>query len=363
MTSRQLRQSLLAAALCVGLSAPAAAYDMVPGYEETLLRTSLKDDVSQAFGNGDFETVEQLVEAYRASEEKTPSGLDKLAIAWDGIENALQAIYGNTTGDPLMELVDGYEKAYPRSPTPHIARAKLLTFRAWAERLGQPINEVPPEAWTKFYSGIAQATAVLLEHREIAERDPEYYSMLISLNGAAQGYSADLIRLAEEASQHFPDYLDLHQDLVFFLQPGSGGSMDAIETYARAMVEVTRATDAESMYARIYWMAIRQIPVEWFHMLELDWPTMKRAMHDVIARYPDRWNANSFALFSCYAGDRDETRAMLDLVKGEPDSNAWYGQHYYNLCREWAYGQPQLAGSSPIKEIMGKLKSMPAETN
>lgn len=106
--------------------------------------------------------------------------------------------------------------------------------------------------------------------------------------------------------------------------PKWGGSAQAIEDFARAAVGRTRKTEGEGMYARIYWYAAQsQYHDQLFSQSKVDWPTMKRGIHDVLARYPDAWNLNNFARFACLAGDRAEAQALAARVGDIPDADVW----------------------------------------
>ncbi|MCP4115794.1 MAG: hypothetical protein GY737_10380 [Desulfobacteraceae bacterium] len=50
---------------------------------------------------------------------------------------------------------------------------------------------------------------------------------------------------------------------------------------------------------------------------------MKQGIHDVLDRYPDQWNINNFAVFSCLTGDKKTTRTLMGMIKGRPILGPW----------------------------------------
>jgi hypothetical protein len=68
----------------------------------------------------------------------------------------------------------------------------------------------------------------------------------------------------------------------------------------------------------------------------VDWPQMKRGFDDVIARYPDAWNLNNFARFSCLARDRAKTRALLDRIGADIVPKAWQPEGLLRQCADWS---------------------------
>ncbi len=45
-----------------------------------------------------------------------------------------------------------------------------------------------------------------------------------------------------------------------------------------------------------------------------DWKRMKQGFEDILAQYPDAWNRNNFAQFTCRAGDWETYRKQIALI-------------------------------------------------
>jgi len=64
---------------------------------------------------------------------------------------------------------------------------------------------------------------------------------------------------------------------------------------------------------------------------------MSKGIDDVLAKYPDQWNINNFAFFSCLAEDKAKSREIISKIQGGPISLAWFNDmRFYNACKKWA---------------------------
>ena len=60
---------------------------------------------------------------------------------------------------------------------------------------------------------------------------------------------------------------------------------------------------------------------------------MKAGFEDVVARYPDQWNYQNYAHFTCQAGDSKTLDALLSRHVHEPIlAAAWSGSASYDAC-------------------------------
>jgi hypothetical protein len=143
--------------------------------------------------------------------------------------------------------------------------------------------------------------------------------------------------LVEEGLKREPLYYQLYFAAVRFFTPKWGGDPTKIEAFADAAVARTQKDEGFSLYARIYWVASQyQYGSSLFSQTGVVWPKMKRGIHDVLARYPDQWNVNNFAYFACLAGDRDEAKKLIGMIKGPPSVQAWRRQENFSRCAAWA---------------------------
>ena len=91
------------------------------------------------------------------------------------------------------------------------------------------------------------------------------------------------------------------------------------------------------MYARIYWYASQtQYGTRLFTDSLVDWPKMKRGIDDTLSKYPDNWNINNFAKFSCMSGDKVKTAELIKRLDTPPIQYVWGSMNYFLSCKTWA---------------------------
>ncbi len=180
----------------------------------------------------------------------------------------------------------------------------------------------------------------MTEHRNTASIDPHFYAVMARIYIDQGAQKADFKRLLDEATAREPDYHQLYFNASRYFQPqwyGSDAEVDEIARYAAAR---TIRAEGLGMYARIYWFALDcACPIR----RSIDWPTMKRAMGDVMTRYPSDWNAINFARMSCHMLDPDEAASWFSRVKGDY-RKVWINKDEMRRCESMA----QLADGSAV---------------
>jgi hypothetical protein len=123
-----------------------------------------------------------------------------------------------------------------------------------------------------------------------------------------------------------------------YYTPRWHGSAEEIEAFARNAVERTKEKEGAGMYARIYWAASQSLfQGRLFENSNVRWEIMRKGIDDVLQKYPDQWNINNFALFSCLAKDKEMTQKLISMIKGSPIKSGWLGNtKYYDYCNSWS---------------------------
>jgi hypothetical protein len=65
------------------------------------------------------------------------------------------------------------------------------------------------------------------------------------------------------------------------------------------------------------------------------WPKMKVGFEDLIARYPNDWNLNNFAIYSCMARDKPKIVELLKKIGGRFLDSAW-SEGVMEFCTKFA---------------------------
>ena len=107
----------------------------------------------------------------------------------------------------------------------------------------------------------------------------------------------------------------------------------AIEAFTGQAVAAAHKEEGKSLHARIYWAldadnANPQVLGENFRA----WPKMRAGFNDVIARYPDAWNLNHFAKYSCLVRDWEQFAKLAGRIGKAPQQGVME-QKFYDRCK------------------------------
>jgi len=302
-------------------------------------RNEITEKSRMLFRNDEFAEIEAIAEDYRAHNSRTSSGLWKIGLLQDGLDddflkhNRDEAYWAGITAK-VQRWID----AFPSSPTPRILYADVLSSHAWAIRGGGWARDVRDEDWAPFRKLIAESRAYLLQYKETGKTDPNWYMAMIVLAKVDGSTPDDFGVLVDEATWRYPDYYPNYFATIEYLAPRWHGNLEAIDDFANRAVRKTREIEGDGMYARIYWYVSQmQFGERLFQDTPVAWPKMKRGIVDVLKRYPDQWNINNFAHFACLVGDREETAKLTARVTEPSIPEAWAKDAtLFARCRDWA---------------------------
>jgi hypothetical protein len=302
----------------------------------------ISDLAEKLFSEEKFEELSMISKKYIDNEERTSSGLWKLTFFYVGIESYVHKIRKDEKKlNEAEEKALRWVKNQPASPSGYISYSLILINRAWIYRGGGWAYEVKEEAWGPYYKKIAQARKNLLDNYQIASNDPCWYQYMLKIS-FAEGWDIDSFNLLfNESVEKYPYFYENYFKAATYLSPKWHGSRNEVELFAQRAVELTKKKENKGIYVRIYWYLFQNSSTEdpLFIGSNTVWSNMKKSMDDVLDIYPEQWNINSFAHLSCIARDKDNTRKLLDKIKGEPILQAWgseYAMMEYNACKDFA---------------------------
>jgi hypothetical protein len=302
-------------------------------------RVELKTYISTLFQAEEFDELDRLAEKYRTQESRTESGLWKLTLFYDGLyvpqesDGEVEALF---VADE--EKFRRWAEQNPNSAVAHIGYAQVLINHAWFFRGSGWASEVPREAWKPFREYHAKAHRHLLDHRQDALVDPQWYNVMLRIAKAENWPRSAFQKLVDEAVGRHPYFYEIYFKAIDYLLPMWHGDPAQIEEFANFAVEKTQDKEGLGMYARIYWYASQaQFRTELFTDTQIVWDKMSVGIDDVLARYPDQWNINNFAHFACLARDRRKTAELTVRIEDGPILYAWQNKREsYEKCRKWA---------------------------
>ena len=302
-------------------------------------RKEISNNVKELLSHNSFSELESISIKYRNSQERTSSGLWKLTLFYAGFDE----FYSHQQNDEKAWLdsikkMDLWISIYPRSPTPYIAKAILIEKRAWTIRGTGYASTVSPDAWKPFHEKITLSKRVLESSKLISSKDPHWYASMANIATIQSWEEIKLKKLLNEGFSKFPSYFQMYFNAMDYYTPKWRGDANKIESFATEIVDKTKAKEGFGMYARIYWYASQsQFQGQLFEKSNVRWDIMSQGIDDVLKKYPDQWNINNFALFSCLAQDKEKTRELISMIKYPAIKTAWLEDlRIYEHCKIWS---------------------------
>lgn len=324
---------------------------------ELVDRAQLKATVQQLYYSqrtaeqiGELDT---LINGLRERRERSPSGIWKLVIPYDGFEGTL-AGEGERPLSSLkwnLEKIDKWIAAYPKSPVPRLLRAMAIAHYG-IKGLRDPMTVASfPGGADGLRAKIEEGRQYLVANKEIASVDPHYYVLMIQIMRAQRAPFDTILEVMAEGAEKEPAYSNLYFEVARAAGRLSRQPFRDIETLANTAVEKSRGTIGDELYARIYWVTLNEVVgLDRIDRLQWDWGKMRGSMETVLKRYPDQWNVQNFALFSCMAQDKETTKSLVARVEGAPMLMVWGQNEIFDACREWATAALEPAGGSDSRK-------------
>jgi hypothetical protein len=289
---------------------------------------------------GDTRHFDQLAKGYRESSERTASGTWKLSMLYNAVEAGLFA-----PEDPrwkqLEDLSADWLTRQPESATAVALNARILYSHAWSWRGTTAATQVPPYNWQLYQKLLQQARSTLEQHANVAQQDPEWDTLNISIARQQGASTEETLAMAERALQRWPCFYALHNATVNALLPRFGGSRQAIQTYIKLALEHSRAQEGNQVYARIYYYISRTAhgdPLDELNLMDAKWPLLQQSLTEILNRYRSSFNQDVARDMACLAGDAVGYRLYGGAATGHIISIApWDRRAWRQNCNEWAF--------------------------
>lgn len=284
---------------------------------------------------GRYVELDELAARYRDNEERTSSGVWKLPQFYHSFTGLMDIrVKEEAYWDRFDTMSSDYMNARPQSPTAIIMRARYFYKYAWKFRGGGWARDVPRAAWVPFFANIRRANQVLLEGKDIASVDPEWYTLRAEILNADNSDPFEFDANLQEGAAAFPTYSNLWFRTMLYYLPrwhGDAGKIDALADYATSFSE---DEEGQGMYTRIYWYASETEfhQASLFRNSEVDWERMKVGINDILAEYPNQWNIQNFARFACLKEDLEFASKLMERVTIDPISDVDDMAVIFGLC-------------------------------
>ena len=288
--------------------------------------TAIKDSAVALLLAGDTQHFDELVSRYRASEERTSSGTWKLSMLYNAID-----AHSFAPLDPhwkqLEELTGAWLTREPDSPTAVVLSARILYQHAWSFRGEGFSSSVSEQNRQSYQQLIQQARSVLDQHPNVAQQDPEWDTLSISIAGEQGADSEEILAMAERALTRWPCFYAIHNAATRALLPRWGGSRQAIQAYVKLALERSRSREGTQAYARIYYYVARTASgdvLDELNPLGAKWPPLQQSLAEILQKYPSSFNQDIARYMAFFAGDAAAYRGYGRAVTDGFTPIAWW---------------------------------------
>jgi hypothetical protein len=303
-----------------------------------------------------FDEIAERAKSLVQSKERRPSGHWKLSSVYEGYFQAMWSVVREANGfQQHLKLHDDWIAKRPESAQAVIMKAILLNMHARMAMM-QPPGSPAAAGPVVHQQRLAMLRDWLESRKAVGSKDPYWYALMLEVYRDQRASPENTIALLQEAAQREPAYylnyataldaLLAHSPYTF-----SGKDLDAI---AATAVRLAGDAEGDMAYARMYLYGYRnRFGAHAIANPDLDWPRMVRSMNAILSRYPDDWNRQYFALFSCIAGDQAAAREYFEAMTERPIRQIWQEWETFQHCRDWADVRPVTNKQTGVKKAKG----------
>lgn len=293
----------------------------------------------RALAVSDFDALEALLDPAETADRFLADGSLQLEGAIQGLDALFEAM---DAPGPLLERLFEWRRSKPDSAAADLIEALLYRKWAWQARGGGYANSVAPIAWAIYDVRLREAKSILERSAERSKKHPLWYELMLSI-AVDLSDAADLESLFDEATASFPYYRPIYHQMLRGSLPRWSGSIAQVDELVTTAVLRTQERLGSGMYALLYWRLAEYEGAE-FDLFEdsgANWPTMRRAFEDLLARYPDSgWILNGFASFACRAEDATTYASVRERMGSRHIAAAWPAGYTVQEC-DGAHRQPR----------------------
>jgi hypothetical protein len=269
---------------------------------------------------GDYRKLEELYQKLRDGQQRTPSGIWKLAVFY----NALKDRAGS---NDAHRQVDAWLQTHPASVGARIFQAYVYQSRPAQCGCDRPYAQLSPAQRDQLAAGSARALKVLADAKAMAlkSKDPEWYRAMLATLPYSPGFTREAqASIMREGMAKYPGYHEIYFTAALHSLPPWSTSADDVDKVAQAAASDSADAEAGALYARVYWyMDEVEYRGRLFKQSRADWPTMRKSFDVMVKRYPDALNLNAYAYFACLAKDYKTARDMMQRADYQFVRDAW----------------------------------------
>ena len=280
-----------------------------------------------------FEKIDAQLQTWCSSKERFPDGQWKLI----AFESAFTDMFKSwQQWDEDLKSLEEWRLKNSKSPA--LAMVEIIFWRsyAWNARGGGFATTVSKEGWELFRERLGKAKVRLQESKDQSRSCALWHSLMLDTLLESGAKMSELEATYKQAVSLFADHPGLHLAMGRAFSPRWGGSVELFDKFAREAVVLTKNTEGNSLYARLYWSedGRGQYTIQFPKGSKTpEWELMKSGFEDLMKRYPEStWNMNKFASFACRANDKATYLKLRQQLGTVIDSQLWPSGYSVDVC-------------------------------
>jgi len=338
---------LTSALLCVSLST-LSAEEKAPAPSARTNETSptkplspklAREEVNQfrtatrkLFDERKFAELEAMADKLRSGKELFPGGTWKIQFFYECMD--CPAGSSDAIWKAHEQIFHDWTTQSPKSSTAHVAKARFYQKYGWKARGTSFGPEVTEEGWKLLSERLAIARTILDQSKPLKPACPmwwyTYQTVALGQNWERKEYDA----LFNEAKKFEPGFFPYDTARANYLLPRWNGRKGEWEDVAEK--EIPRQGKwGLSTYARV---VDSQTPMygNIFKEAAVSWEKTRAGYDELVARFPQSSIVlNNYCRLSYLAGDRPQTKKLIQLIGNDPDPVTWK-KIGFEKVRDWA---------------------------
>ena len=176
--------------------------------------------------------------------------LDDGSSRLSGAFGGLDALFARQpTIDASLSRLADWRQLRPDSDGPDLVEAILLRTWAWSVRGHGFAKSVSPQQWALFAQRLEMSAAAQEDAKRKERPSPVWFELALKLGLERAVPRKELRAIFDDGRARFPDYYQLHVDMLRVLQPRWSGSYGEVDNFIAEMVRAEAAADGPQMYA------------------------------------------------------------------------------------------------------------------
>lgn len=292
----------------------------------------IQQPIIDMFYKEKWSKLDSLFAEYVNGFPATSNGTQKIILAYIALTD------NNTSKKDGGEAeADAWLRANPDSSVATMLKAASYSGKAFFLRGEGAADTVDEDVWPQFNKLIQQEKDYLLKHKKVADKDPMWYQLMISV-ARNQSDRNLLWQTVNEGSDKYPAYQNIYLDAMEASLPKWGGSPQDIEKVAKLAESKNEKSSGKSYYAYVWYNALSFQP-DLMNLLNthqvISWEDAKQGWKDRYKQYPVETTANHYMSMACLAKDKkafDEGYSWIKQMSGGMVRNQWLPGVDYNKC-------------------------------